>query len=406
MPVRLHHAAAEVGARVVLLGDEPIAPGERGLVQLVLDRPIAAAAGDRFVLRDTTAQRTIGGGRFLDLRAPARKRRTPERLAQLAAHAIADPARRAGGAARPPALLPRSRGLRARPRRSGRAQTRSDRRAARRSSGSTRAARRSRMSRPTGWQRLGARAPRDARRLPRATTRTSPGIGLERLRLQLEPRLPAPAFAALLHGLARAGEVALDGAWVRLPGHEVRLDAAGRGALGARSRRCSAAPSASARRGCATSPASSTSPRPRCAGCCKLLGRMGRVDEVAHDHFFLRDTVAEMVGDRRRARRRAGRPVQRRAVPRPARQRPQGGDPDPRVLRPPRRHAAPRRPAPHQPAPARPVSARRRPRRQRRLEENRPRWGVRTSNPGGAVSRSLVGSTPTLFRHLPEESAA
>ncbi len=35
----------------------------------------------------------------------------------------------------------------------------------------------------------------------------------------------------------------------------------------------------------------------------------------------------------------------------------------------------------------------------RRQEENRPRWGVRTSNPGGAESRSLVGSTPTLFRH-------
>jgi hypothetical protein len=32
------------------------------------------------------------------------------------------------------------------------------------------------------------------------------------------------------------------------------------------------------------------------------------------------------------------------------------------------------------------------------MEENRPRWDVRTSNPGGAVSRSLVGSTPTLFR--------
>ncbi len=28
------------------------------------------------------------------------------------------------------------------------------------------------------------------------------------------------------------------------------------------------------------------------------------------------------------------------------------------------------------------------------LEENRPRWGVRTSNPGGAARRSLVGSTP------------
>ena len=57
-----------------LLGDAPIAPGTEALVQLVLDKPIAAAEGDRFVLRDTTAQRTIGGGKFLDVRAPPRKR--------------------------------------------------------------------------------------------------------------------------------------------------------------------------------------------------------------------------------------------------------------------------------------------------------------------------------------------
>ena len=50
-----------------------------------------------------------------------------------------------------------------------------------------------------------------------------PGIGFERLRMQIEPRLPAPAFAAMLQGLARINEVALDGAWVRLPGHDVRL---------------------------------------------------------------------------------------------------------------------------------------------------------------------------------------
>ena len=50
-----------------------------------------------------------------------------------------------------------------------------------------------------------------------------PGIGLERLRLQLQPRLPAPAFLLLLQGLVRNREIALDGAWVRLAGHEVRL---------------------------------------------------------------------------------------------------------------------------------------------------------------------------------------
>ena len=90
-PVRLHHAAAEVGARVVLLDDNPIEPGASADVQLVLDRPIAAAVPDRFVIRDVSAQRTIGGGTFIDLRPPARRRRTPERQAQRAAMAGSDP---------------------------------------------------------------------------------------------------------------------------------------------------------------------------------------------------------------------------------------------------------------------------------------------------------------------------
>ncbi|TGN38123.1 selenocysteine-specific translation elongation factor, partial [Paracoccus liaowanqingii] len=68
-PARLHSHATEVGARIVPLSD-PIAPGEAGPVQIVLDRPIAAAIGDRFILRDVSASRTIGGGRFLDLRPP------------------------------------------------------------------------------------------------------------------------------------------------------------------------------------------------------------------------------------------------------------------------------------------------------------------------------------------------
>ena len=91
MPVRLHHGATDVGARIVVLDEAPIPPGGEGRVQLVLERPIAAAVGDRFILRDTTAQRTIAGGRFLDLRAPARKRRTSERLAKLDALAIEAP---------------------------------------------------------------------------------------------------------------------------------------------------------------------------------------------------------------------------------------------------------------------------------------------------------------------------
>ncbi|MGO4837901.1 EF-Tu/IF-2/RF-3 family GTPase, partial [Rhizobiaceae sp. 2RAB30] len=88
-PTRLHHGAAEIGARIVLLGNEPLVPGAVAKVQMVLDSPIAATAGDSFVIRDTSARRTVGGGHFLDLRAPSRKRGTPERLAKLEAYAIA-----------------------------------------------------------------------------------------------------------------------------------------------------------------------------------------------------------------------------------------------------------------------------------------------------------------------------
>ena len=76
-PVRLHHAAAEVDTHAVLFDDRPIEPGAEALVQLVLDQRVAAAVGDRYILRDPSARRTIGGGRFLDLRGPQRKRRTP-----------------------------------------------------------------------------------------------------------------------------------------------------------------------------------------------------------------------------------------------------------------------------------------------------------------------------------------
>src|SRR6202012_622078 len=77
LPVRLHHASTEVGAHIALMADQPLAPGARAHVQLVLERPIAAAALDRFVIRDASTQRTLGGGYFIDLRAPARPRRPP-----------------------------------------------------------------------------------------------------------------------------------------------------------------------------------------------------------------------------------------------------------------------------------------------------------------------------------------
>ncbi|WP_375740340.1 selenocysteine-specific translation elongation factor [Pseudomonas boanensis] len=82
-PVHVHLGAQDVTGRVALLEGTSLAPGQRGFAQLLLNAPAHAVHGDHLVLRDQSAQRTLGGGRVLDPFAPARNRRTPERLAQL-----------------------------------------------------------------------------------------------------------------------------------------------------------------------------------------------------------------------------------------------------------------------------------------------------------------------------------
>jgi selenocysteine-specific elongation factor len=57
---------------------------------LVLEREIGALTGDRLILRDRSARRTIGGGRVIDPFPPARGRSKPDRLAVLAALEQAD----------------------------------------------------------------------------------------------------------------------------------------------------------------------------------------------------------------------------------------------------------------------------------------------------------------------------
>ncbi len=91
-PLQLHLGAAVVNARVAALAGHALSPGSAGLAQLVLDRPVAAAHGDRFVLRDAPANRSLAGGWVIDPFGPVRGRSQPKRLMQLAALAQADPA--------------------------------------------------------------------------------------------------------------------------------------------------------------------------------------------------------------------------------------------------------------------------------------------------------------------------
>jgi selenocysteine-specific elongation factor len=78
-PVHVHIGTTHRVAHVALLEGDSLSAGEAARVQLVFDTPLCALSGDRFIVRNAQATRSIGGGRVLDPFGPARKRRTPER---------------------------------------------------------------------------------------------------------------------------------------------------------------------------------------------------------------------------------------------------------------------------------------------------------------------------------------
>jgi selenocysteine-specific elongation factor len=81
--VSFHHFSSEQRARVRTLDAEAIPPGGSGRAQLRLTGPVAAAPGDRFVLRRLSPVETIGGGVVLDALGPPLKRGRAETVATL-----------------------------------------------------------------------------------------------------------------------------------------------------------------------------------------------------------------------------------------------------------------------------------------------------------------------------------
>jgi len=289
-PVRLHHAAAEVGAHVSLLDADRLSPGGTADVQLVLDEPIAAAVPDRFVIRDVSGQRTIGGGKFIDLRPPARKKRTPERRAQRAALAI-DNATRAFATllSAPPFAFDVSAFARDHALSERQMQQliddlellplRTDYSIVALSS--------------EVWKAFTERM-KSTLAAFHTENPDRQGVGREQLRLMLEPRLPASAFFAALQKLAEGRDVALDGAFVRLASHQAHLTPSDEAIWGAIAPLL--AQDERFRPPRVRDIANMTGNTERdVRRVLKLAGRTGRADEIAHDHFFLRETVREMV---------------------------------------------------------------------------------------------------------------
>jgi selenocysteine-specific elongation factor len=75
---KLFLGAAEVVARVRLLGTEALLPGEEGWLQLELTRPVIAVRGDRYILRRPSPGETLGGGSVVDPHPKRRHKRFAE----------------------------------------------------------------------------------------------------------------------------------------------------------------------------------------------------------------------------------------------------------------------------------------------------------------------------------------
>jgi selenocysteine-specific elongation factor len=77
--IRVHLGTAEVLGRVAQV--KSIGPGETGLARLLLEQPLVARGGDRFVIRSFSPVTTIGGGVVLDPYPPQRPRVSERGLA-------------------------------------------------------------------------------------------------------------------------------------------------------------------------------------------------------------------------------------------------------------------------------------------------------------------------------------
>lgn len=83
IPVRFHIGTAEIMCTVALLDADALEPGQWGLAQVFLDEPAMGVWGQPFVLRESSATRTLGGGQVLQPVARKVRRRHFEMLERI-----------------------------------------------------------------------------------------------------------------------------------------------------------------------------------------------------------------------------------------------------------------------------------------------------------------------------------
>ena len=282
--VHVHLAASDVTGRVALLDCTKVSRGGTALAEIILDREILAVRGDRFVLRDAGAMRTVAGGRVLDCFPPTRHKRTPERLTLLAAMRDDDPAvTLAMMAERNPAGIDLVRFA---------ANWNLDDEAA--------AAlwQRAKLRVIDGigfpesnWAALHARL-LDALAREHEHAPDLAGVERERLRRMTLATLPGAAFGALVDELLAAGEIVQTRAWLHLPSHPANVSAADRDLFNILKPLLDAEPYNPPRIRDVFK--ASGTPEETVRQLFMRIARAGDLFPVAHDHYFTTAAVAEL----------------------------------------------------------------------------------------------------------------
>ncbi|HEY0720484.1 MAG TPA: selenocysteine-specific translation elongation factor [Gammaproteobacteria bacterium] len=285
-PVHLHLATSHLSARIALLEGEHLEPGHECFAQLVLESAIGAQLGDRFVIRDQSAQRTLGGGVIIDPAPPAKGRRAPERLTLLSAI-------HRGDAAQVLACTLKSNSSGVDLRRFATEWSLDDYETAT----LLPMAVVSIASAPWGfaqeqWDALGT-ASLAALADEHQSAPHRQGLDRERLRRRVAPGMSRPAFGARIDALLAARRICKTGPALHLPDHQVRLPPAEESLWNKQ-----------------VAPLLRAEPYnpPRVRDVARTLGQeeeairallnrlaeMGELFRVAHDHYFTREAVANL----------------------------------------------------------------------------------------------------------------
>src|SRR5260370_28797948 len=217
-PLHVHLGTQHQVAHVALLDGESLVSGQTARVQFVFDRPLCAGPGDRLIVRNAQANRTIGGGHVLDPFGPARKRRTPERLAWLdAMQAMLDTGafdalldRAPNGVSR--SLLEHLSGLPA-----GARPLPADTHVVTLSGDDAL------LVADTAWLALSARLIATLEQF-HVRSPEEQGPDSSRLRRMVAPLVDDALWRALVDDMSSRGDIVRSGPWLHLPGHAVTLD--------------------------------------------------------------------------------------------------------------------------------------------------------------------------------------